>query len=229
MRHGDTVREVYGDRRSGVIIHIYRSFLFLHNKTQVENAGIIVVRTSNVDTVSAKGGRATGPDLTKMNPALMMNRGNASSMPPPQRGGRDRLLGKTVVMRKGPLKGLLGIVIDVNEDTARIELHTKKHPVGVPRDWLLVKEYVPLYCRSNLFIKLTLPSPITGQTIDVSRGKGPRTPFGSGAQPSAGRDPWQGGRTPMAAADSGRTPAWGASLSSRSKWPRVSSFFVPPF
>lgn len=145
IRHGDTVREVYGDQRSGVIIHIYRSFLFLHNKTQVENAGIVVVRTSNVVTVSTKGGRATGPDLTKMNPALVMNGRNTASMPPPQRSGRDRLIGKTVVMRKGPLKGLLGIVIDANEDTARIELHTKKHPVGVPRDWVLVKEYVSLY------------------------------------------------------------------------------------
>lgn len=200
IRHGDTVREVYGEQRNGVILHIHRSFLFLHNKTQAENSGIVVVRTTNVVTVSAKGGRSTGPDLSKMNPALMKNGapGNMMGPPPSKNFGRDRLLGKTVLVRKGALKGLMGIVKDTTDVQARVELHSKNKLVTIPKELLVVKD------------------PVTGQTIDISRGRGPpRVPQGGSAAPPSG---WQGGRTPMAAADSSRTPAWGGVTSSRSKF-----------
>jgi len=147
IRHGDTVREVYGEQRNGVILHIHRSFLFLHNKAQAENAGIIVVRTTNVLTVSAKGGRSTGPDLTKMNPALMGNgmAGAGRGMPPPKSFGRDRMLGKTVLVRKGPFKGLVGIVKDSTDVQARVELHSKSKLVTIPKELLVVKEYVAFF------------------------------------------------------------------------------------
>ncbi|KAI2835055.1 hypothetical protein CBS11350_10322 [Aspergillus niger] len=196
IRHGDTVREVYGEQRNGVIIHIHRSFLFLHNKAQAENSGIVVVRTTNVVTVSAKGGRSTGPDLTKMNPALMRNGVPGGMMGPPQKSfGRDRMIGKTVMVRKGPFKGLVGIVKDSTDMQARVELHSKNKLISIPKDILVVKD------------------PVTGQTIDMGRGRGgPRVPHGgSGGPPSA----WQGGRTPMGAGDSSRTPAWGGPSSSR--------------
>ena len=61
-------------------------------------------------------------------------------------------------------------------------------------------------------------SPVTGQVIDINRfggrGGGSRVPMSSG--PGYGGDSWQGGRTPMAAASSSRTPAWKAD-SGRSK------------
>lgn len=198
IRHGDTVREVYGEQRNGVILHIHRSFLFLHNKAQAENSGIVVVRTTNVVTVSAKGGRSTGPDLTKMNPALMRNGMPGGMMGPPQKSfGRDRMIGKTVMVRKGPFKGLVGIVKDSTDVQARVELHSKNKLISIPKDILVVKD------------------PVTGQTIDMGRGRGgPRVPHGgSGGPPSA----WQGGRTPMGAGDSSRTPAWGGPSSSRSE------------
>lgn len=194
IRHGDTVREVYGEQRNGVILHIHRSFLFLHNKAQAENSGITVVRTTNVVTVSAKGGRSTGPDLTKMNPALMSRGGPSGMMGPPKSFGRDRMIGKTVMVRKGPFKGLVGIVKDAGDVQARVELHSKNKLVSIPKELLVVKD------------------PVTGQTIEMGRGRGgPRVP--SAAPPSG----WQGGRTPMAAADSSRTPAWGGASSARSK------------
>ena len=143
IRNGDTVREVYGEQRSGVISHIYRSFLFLHNKAQTENAGISVVRTTNVVTVTARGGRPTGPDLTKMNPALAMQTpGGGNNMPPPRRVGRDRLIGKTITVRKGRYKGLVGIVRDADDKSATVELYTTNKPVLLPRDILVPKEYV---------------------------------------------------------------------------------------
>lgn len=209
IRHGDTVREVYGEQRSGVIRHIYRSFLFLHNKAQAENAGISVVRTTNVVTVSARGGRPTGPDLTKMNPALAMQvpGGGGAAMPPPRRG-RDRLVGKTVTVRKGRYKGLVGIVRDADDTSAQVELYTSNKPVILPRDIVAPKD------------------PISKQPLDMGRGRGlgSRLPYGASAAPPS----WQGGRTPMAAADSSRTPAWGGATSARTPaWAGMSGSRTP--
>lgn len=149
IRHDDTVREVGGEQKQGVIIHIYRSFLFLHNREQTENSGIFVVRATNVATVAAKGGRVTqggsnGPDLTKMNPAMQRNGGanGNGAMPPPKSFGRDRALGQTVTIRRGPYKGLLGIVKDTTDFEARVELHTKGKTITVAKETLGFKEYV---------------------------------------------------------------------------------------
>lgn len=110
----------------------------------MENSGIVVVRPTNVVTVSAKGGRATGPDLSKMNPAIMRNAGGMNgAMPPPRSFGRDRMIGKTVTVKKGPFKGLIGIVKDATEDQARVELHSKSKIVTIPKELLVVKEWVP--------------------------------------------------------------------------------------
>jgi transcription elongation factor SPT5 len=220
IRLGDTVKELYGEQRSGVIRHIHRSFLFLHNKAQAENAGMSVMRTTNVVTVSARGGRPAGPDLTKLNPALAMQApggGRGANMPPPQRG-RDRLLGKTVTVRKGRYKGLVGIVRDADDNTAQVELYTSNKPVHIERDILVPKESVlsPLITVSLLICL----SPITKQSLDVGRGRGggggSRVPYGASAAPPGRDGGWSGGRTPMAAGDSSRTPAWGGAASSRS-------------
>ena len=148
IRHEDLVREVGGEGKQGAILHIYRSFLFLHSREQNENAGIFVVRATNVATVAAKGGRvtgnaATGPDLSKMNPALQRNGGMSGAMAPPavpKAFGRDKALGKTVTIKKGPHKGLLGIVKDTTDLEARVELHTKSKTITVPKDTLGFKE-----------------------------------------------------------------------------------------
>ncbi|KAL9600345.1 MAG: hypothetical protein Q9179_003252 [Wetmoreana sp. 5 TL-2023] len=142
IRNDDTVREIGGEQKKGVILHIYRSFLFLHNREQTENSGISVVRAMNVATVAAKGGRvaqaSNGPDLTKMNPALQRNGANGNSaMPPPKSFGRDRAQGQTVTIRKGPYKGLLGIVRDTTDTEARVELHTKGKTITVAKDTLV--------------------------------------------------------------------------------------------
>lgn len=210
IRIDDTVREVGGDQKRGVILHIYRSFLFLHNREQTENSGISVVRASNVATIAAKGGRVAqanaGPDLTKMNPAMQRNGANGNStMPPPKSFGRDRAQGQTVTIRKGPYKGLLGIVKDTTDTEARVELHTKGKTITVAKDTLGFKDSM------------------TGQNIDYqrfagARGRGDvgRGGFG-GATPA--RDPgWSSNRTPMAIPQGGRTPAWGASAARTPAW-----------
>ncbi|WEW59240.1 transcription elongation factor spt5 [Emydomyces testavorans] len=209
IKFGDTVREVSGEQRLGVILHVHRAFLFMNSKVVGDNAGIIVSRASNVVTVATSGGSLAprGPDLTKMNPALQKNGMNGTGMPPPRTVGRDRTVGKTVTIRKGPYKGLLGIVKDTTDDIARVELHSVSKVVPVEKE------------------NLTIKDPITGQPIDlrhfgrgVSGHTGPRTPYGASAAPPKAQSAWQGGRTPIAANDSSRTPAWRASSSRTPAW-----------
>ncbi|CAG8978387.1 hypothetical protein HYALB_00009972 [Hymenoscyphus albidus] len=194
----ENVKEYGGEGRTGKIIHIHRTYLYLKSSSQSKNAGIFVTRTNAVNSMAAKGVTAVnaGPDLTSMNPAMKRNPGAApgGDMPPPKSFGRDRSIGQTVTIRKGPYKGLLGIVKETSDNNARVELHTKNKTVNVPKDALAFKDK------------------LTGATIDVNSrgGRGGFTPRGGGrgATPHVGSG-WEGGRTPAAGGDVGRTPAWG--------------------
>jgi transcription elongation factor SPT5 len=208
IRLDDVVKEHEGERRSGKILHIHRAYLFCRSDQTTENAGVFVTRTQMVATVSAKGGRiaaAAVPDLNAMNPAMKRNPAAGDMGPPKQNLARDRSIGQTVTIRRGPYKGLLGIVKETNDTTARVELHTKNKIVNVAKEALGFKDR------------------ISGQTIDPNSrggfgGRGGSAPSGrgrgfGGATPGA----WDGGRTPAAASGFDRTPAWGTSRSKSSR------------
>ncbi|CAK7223894.1 transcription elongation factor spt5 [Sporothrix bragantina] len=204
IRLDDVVKEYGGMQRQGKIIHIHRSYLFMHSNSTTEDAGVFVSRASNVSTVAAKGGRVNattgGPDLSTMNPALKRN-GNAgpggNDKSQQRVFGRDRALGQTVTIRRGGYKGLLGIVKDTTDTHARVELHTKSKIVTVPKADLSYKDK------------------LTGRVIDINtRGGRGGASGGFGRGGSSGGMPapaWEGGgRTPQVGGMSGdRTPAWG--------------------
>lgn len=220
----DQVREWMGAQRQGHVMYVHRNFLFIVDRKIAENAGIFVTTSQNVTTIAAKGGRINnvGPDLTKMNPALMNNK-NGMGMPPPptmQRTvGRDKMIGKTVAIVRGPHKGLIGVVKDTTDATAKVELHAKNKQLTIDKTMLKIKDA------------------ITGEIIERGRG-GPRGPPGMGPTGGAGgfgrtpmsrvpgsmtagrtpggADAWgAGGRTPAGAGMSGgRTPAWGRAVDS---------------
>lgn len=139
IRVGDTVKETQGELRQGTILHVHRSFAFLYNREINENLGVFAARTSNLATIAAKGARInTGPDLNKMNPA-MQRRNGPGVMPPPQvmrTGGFDRAIGQAVTVRQGPYKGLLGIIKDTTDVTARVELHSNLRTVSLEKSKL---------------------------------------------------------------------------------------------
>lgn len=202
IRLDDVVKEHGGEGRSGKILHIHRAFLFCRSDTSTENSGVFVTRTASVATVSAKGGRiapSNVPDLNSMNPAMKRNPPAPGDMAPPKTFARDRSIGQTVTIRRGPYKGLLGIVKETTDTNARVELHTKNKTVNVPKDALGFKDK------------------ISGQSIDPNSrggfggrgGFGPRGRGGFGG-PTPGEG---GGRTPMPAGGVERTPAWGTSRS----------------
>ncbi|KAI0473507.1 hypothetical protein GGR56DRAFT_695831 [Xylariaceae sp. FL0804] len=229
IRPDDVVKEYGGMGRQGKIIHIHRSFVFCHTYETTENAGIFVSKVSSVATISAKGGRVnatvtSGPDLNMMNPAKKLNPNSGrTDMPPPKATfGRDRLVGQTVTIRKGPNKGLLGRVKDTTDTHARIELHTKSKVVRVPKVDLMVRDSQNGREIKNFDSRRPggfngTPARTQDRVPDYNGGS--RTPMGAGSSrtpswrtPSAsggagGRTPgWSGGRTPAwAAADGSRT------------------------
>ena len=197
IRLDDVVKEYTGQQRQGKIIHIHRSYLFLHTHDTNDNAGVFVTKSNLVNTIAAKGGRvnaaASGPDLNEMNPALKLHQNGTDNKPQPvKQFGRDRAINQTCVVKKGPYKGLLGIVKDTTDTHARVELHTKGKTITVAKESLNFKDKT------------------TGATIDINgRGRGPPGAMGRG---SGDRLPaWQAGsRTPMGAGGSDRVPAWGS-------------------
>ena len=211
MKVDDTIKEFGGEQRQGRVLHLHRNFVFVQNRERAENAGVFVARHSNVVTVAAKGGRLSGQngiDLTKMNPAMRQNGAPAGGpMPPPQQKGRDRLIGRTVKIRKGQQKGLMGIVKDASDATAKVELHGKNKQISINKDDLLVVDpHTGLALPEN-----RQPPGMAGRT--PAPGNFGRTPFG-GAGMGGGRTPAYamagGGRTPAWKQDAGaRTPAFG--------------------
>lgn len=199
IRLDDKVKEFTGQQRQGKIIHIHRSYIFLHTNDSTENAGVFVTKASMVNTIAAKGGRvnaaSSGPDLNTMNPALKIHKNGAENkamQPPVKTFGRDRAINQTAIIKKGPYKGLLGIVKDTTDTHARVELHTKGKTVTVPRESLSFRDKT------------------TGATIDIN-GRGRGSSGGPSRGPSDRAPSWQGGsRTPMGAGSSDRVPAWGS-------------------
>lgn len=57
IRVGDTVKEMYGEGRTGVILHIHRKYLFLQDRNTIENLGVFVASINSVTTVTVKGAR----------------------------------------------------------------------------------------------------------------------------------------------------------------------------
>jgi len=157
IRQGDVVKESGGENKSGTILHIHRGYLFVHNKTQIENAGLWVARCTNVITTAAKGGRITATpsaDMTKMNPALQMRNGPNPMMPPPK-PGFDKVLNQRVKIRRGAYKGHRGRVKDTTADIARVELESKNKVVNIEKDDLSIIEYVQ---RSILLARVLIRS-----------------------------------------------------------------------
>ncbi|KAH7126697.1 transcription elongation factor spt5 [Dendryphion nanum] len=213
IRVDDTVKEHGGEGRQGRVIYIHRGILYVQNRETLENAGLYVVRGNNVTTMAAKSGRAqaAGPDLSKLAPGSQGQGPSSAPMGPPRSMGRDKLIGKTITIRKGPYKGLLGIVKDTMGDEARIELHTKNKQISVKKELLAIKD------------------PLTGQSMEIG-GKFANRSRGGGGGGGGNTSSYGGGRTPAwgssnrsggsswatpSGGSGGRTPGWGAGAGGR--------------
>ncbi|KAG6909324.1 hypothetical protein DXG01_001123 [Tephrocybe rancida] len=217
LRINDNVREVEGEARKGRVLHIHQSFFaFLHNREIVENGGVFVTRARALASIAPKGNvLRAGTDLSKMNPTVGAPMGGMVGSGAMGRGPRDRDIGLTVCVVKGPHKGYVGTIKDVNGTVARVELRTGNKVVSLEKDKL--RERLP---NGKL-------EPLTGRGSSAGRPGGfgsggggggygggnmapPRTtnPYNNG---SAATPAWGSSRTPNPYAAEGRTPAWNAS------------------
>jgi len=201
IRQDDTVKEYGGDQKTGRVLHLHRNYVFAHNRESTENAGVFVARAGNIVTVAAKGGRLgnDGPDLSKMNPALKTGGAPAlTAMPPPIQKGRDRLIGRTVKIRAGPQKGMIGIVVDATEAGAIVELHAKNKKLNISKD------------------KLGVIDANTGKALAFDSRTGGGRPGGlPGRPPVGGQTPSRGFAAAPSASSGARTPAWKQDVASR--------------
>ena len=212
IRNDDPIKEYGGDQRQGKVLHVYRNFIFILSRQQTENAGVFVLPRGGVQSVASRN-KAQAPDLSKMNPAMQRNGAHGSSGPqmgPPKMMGRDRLIGKTVTVKRGVYKTLLGIVKDTTDKDARVELHTKGKIITLPKDHLSIKD------------------PNTGETMSLGPGGSLRSAYSGGGGGGGNRsmplrtpmsrvpDAADGSRTPFgnrapwgSGNDGNKTPAWG--------------------
>ncbi|KAJ2313889.1 transcription elongation factor spt5 [Coemansia sp. RSA 2610] len=188
IRRGDAVREVAGARRQGTVVQVLRFVTFVKAHEPTGGEALFAVRTRQVESLNARQ-NALDPYATRNMRAGdgggqrggrgRGRGGRVGSL----RGGRDPLVGKTVIAGRGPYKGYVGIVRDVIGNSARVELHTNARVVAVDKDKLSVR----------------LP---TGETVPVvdydagAAGGEPRGGSGAVAGSGAGNSGW--GAPPVA-------------------------------
>lgn len=133
--------------RKGRVLHTYQSFFaFLHNRDYNENGGVFVTRARSLMSLAPKGNamKLGTTDLSKMNPAMTGGAGGMVGSGNIGRGPRDRLIGVTVTVTKGPNKGYIGTIKDTNGPIARVELVTGNKVISIEKVKLMRRKYVDL-------------------------------------------------------------------------------------
>ncbi|KAL7284752.1 hypothetical protein ACG7TL_002059 [Trametes sanguinea] len=204
LRIGDNVKEVDGEGRKGRVLHTHQSFFaFLHNRDYAENGGVFVTRARSLVSLAPKGNvmKLGNTDLSKMNPALSGGAGGMVGSGNIGRGPRDRLIGVSVMVIKGPSKGYVGTIKDTNGPHARVELLTGNKVITIDKEKLRRRN--PDGSLEPLEKSYAMGPPRTG---GFGGGQTPN-PYNQGGKTPA----WgQTGRTPNPYNDT-RTPAWTAS------------------
>ncbi|KZP17373.1 hypothetical protein FIBSPDRAFT_30282 [Athelia psychrophila] len=141
VRVNDNMKEVDGEGRKGIVLHIHQSFFaFLHNRDVLENGGIFITRARSLVSLAPKGNIVKNNlDLTKMNPAMASPTGGMVGSGNMGRGPRDRIIGSLIIIVKGPHKGYAGSVKDTNGPIARIELLAGNKVITVDKDKIRIK------------------------------------------------------------------------------------------
>jgi transcription elongation factor SPT5 len=104
--------------------HVHRSLLFVHCRQRPDNAGMLVVKAHDVKlsgNVVSGVGRKGGA----------MQRAASSATAGHAKRRTDELINKTVRIRKGSYKGLIGIAVMANDDEAQVELHARCAAAGL--------------------------------------------------------------------------------------------------
>lgn len=195
--------------KQGNIKHVFHSSVFMYSARHLDNTGIFVTQARNVEMMGAQ--RRVGADK-KRQPRNV--RTNFRS---------DPLFQKTVTILKGHYKGYLGIVVDIQDNQLRIELHAEEKTVTVERRRPDASDVVQVRDGTENKNRARLP----GQRHDDFSDAGSRTPNYLGVNDyqddfgeSRAKTPAHaglGGMTPSRDIG-GMTPAHGGSWGEDSVW-----------
>eukprot|EP00054_Salpingoeca_dolichothecata_P010528 m.58744 g.58744 ORF g.58744 m.58744 type:complete len:1162 (-) comp19039_c0_seq2:55-3540(-) len=212
--------------REGKVLHVYRSFVFVYQRTLIENGGVFVCRSRHL----LIPGAVPKPEEKKLglgprvlaSPNIHGNgrgarRGGARGRGRGRGGGgrgrrRHELVYQTVRIVSGPYKGYVGVVRDATDTMARVELHTKSRTISVD-----ITKVKPI--NDNVGSSKKYPSGSFGNGAQTPM-YGSQTPMYGAATPMHGaQTPMYGSQTPsygMATPshDGSRTPSHGANTPS---------------
>lgn len=59
LDEGDITLSCVSRGKQGTVMYIFRSFLFLHSRERVENAGVFVVRARECKVIGGTGGKSS--------------------------------------------------------------------------------------------------------------------------------------------------------------------------
>lgn len=149
-----------------------------------------------------------------MNPALSGGAGGMVGSGTMGRGPRDRLIGVSVMVIKGPNKGYVGTVKDTNGPHVRVELLTGNKVITIDKDRIRRRKCVHSYsCSCPESNDPTSPDGSLEPLERPMAAMGPPRTFGGPGGPGGGQtqNPYNAG--------GGRTPGWGANNTGRTPNP----------
>mmetsp|Transcript_15334 Transcript_15334/g.31806 ORF Transcript_15334/g.31806 Transcript_15334/m.31806 type:complete len:639 (+) Transcript_15334:1-1917(+) len=175
VNSGDVVKIVSGDfaGKQGTVKHVAKNnFLFVECRDVLENLGIICVKAKSCDVVGGDknraggaGGRSRGREVTGAVPKSF----NALQRESP-------LIGKSIIITKGPYKSYKGKVMDANDRMVRVQLEAQPRVVTVKHKHLSKEHQAVL--RSNF----QAPRPMFSMPATVQGGRNAFSSMAAGAQ-----------------------------------------------
>lgn len=98
-------------------------YVFLFNEGFSKTAGVSVEVADNLSLIAKR-------DAKNFRNMSVSNKSFGVS----QNDGEDLTIGKTIILRTGPLKGYQGVIKSVNKDKIEVRVPSKSCTVSVPRE-----------------------------------------------------------------------------------------------
>ena len=112
--------------------HVYKEFVFLFNENFDKTGGVTVEKADNLSVISKNN------ELPKR--GFKANNYNKPGMMASDPVDEELTIGKTIILKSGPLKGYQGIIRTVNKDRIEVRVPSKGCTEWVPRENVAANE-----------------------------------------------------------------------------------------
>ena len=207
VNSGDVVKVVGGENagKQGTVKHVAKNnVLFVECRDVLENLGILCVKSKDCNVVGGKrmGDPGAPGDPRRQGREANVSTGVAKSFRQLQR--ESPLIGKSIVIARGPYKSYRGKVVDANDRNVRVELEAQCKVVTVKHAHLSRNHQTVLRSNYTPVAQGAFSMPATvqgGRGPFSSMAAGARTPMHSGMGAYGSQTPMHAGaygsQTPM--------------------------------